>query len=147
MDEQEQKSTLKVMDRRRVDERGEDRADSEQQNNANRNSAQDVSLGSAAEVKSAISSNDQVQVREDTEPVNFSSFIMSLATQALMQLGAIKPPEGVDLAVDAAAARQTIDIISMLRDKTNGNLGSEEQHLMDEIVNSLRIQFVQKAKK
>jgi hypothetical protein len=134
MEEESKKSTgFKVLDRRRVDEQGEDR---------------DGSIASPAkaaseEASSAIASSPDIEVREDTQDVTFSSFLMSLATQALMQLGQLAPPPGVDLAVDREAARQTIDIISMLQKKTLGNLDKDEQRLVNEIVHSLRLQYVQ----
>lgn len=137
MDEEKKSPGFKVTDRRRIDEHGEERSSSEDQSPPSSGVAQ----------KSAVSSSESVHVREDTEEVNFSAFVMSLATQALMQLGQIPPPPGVDLAVDKAAARQTIDIIGMLSQKTKGNLDTEEQRLMDEILNSLRFQFVQTATK
>ena len=130
-------SGFKVMDRRRVDERGEDREGGADPSPMKHGPAD----GQAT--RSAVSSSDEIEVREDAHDVTFSSFLMSLATQALMQLGQLKPPPGIDLAIDPEAARQTIDIISMLQKKTIGNLDSEEQRLVDEIVHSLRLQFVQ----
>ena len=139
MDEEKKSPGFKVTDRRRIDEHGEERSSEGEQSQA--------SAPRSATQASVVSSSDDVRVREDTEEVNFSAFVMSLATQALMQLGQIPPPPGVDLAVDKAAARQTIDIIGMLSQKTKGNLDAEEQRLMEEILNSLRFQFVQTATK
>jgi len=140
MDEQEKKSSgFKIVDRRRVDEHGEDR-DLEQTEPVKRTPAETASP--AREVAPEVSSAAAPEGAADE--INFSSFIVSLATQALMQLGQVKPPPGVDLPVDMMAARQTIDIISMLYEKTKGNLDKEEEHLIEEIVNSLRFQFIQK---
>lgn len=136
---EEESKSFKVLDKRRIDEHGEERS-------AESSPKADAATKSEG-VKSAVSSSDEVEVREDLREINFSSFIMSLATQALMQLGQVKPPPGVDLAIDPLAARQTIDIIGMLGEKTKGNLDKEEQHLIDEILNSLRFQFLQKAGK
>jgi hypothetical protein len=137
-DEDKKSAGFKVTDRRRFDELGEDR-----------NSEESISSGptsaSIIQSASAISSSAEIEVREDTKDVTFSSFLMSLATQALMQLGQLAPPPGIDLAVDREAARQTIDIINMLHKKTKGNLDNDEQRLFDEIVKSLRLQFVQRS--
>ena len=141
MDEEKKSSGFKVTDRRRVDEHGDDRVSSDA------SSSQKPQAEKVQVVQSAVSSSEDVRVREDTNEVNFSAFVMSLATQALMQLGQIQPPPGVDLAVDREAARQTIDIVAMLSQKTKGNLDKDEQHLVDEILNSLRFQFVQKVVK
>lgn len=165
MEDEKKGSGIKVTDRRRVDEHGDDRISGSGHDSGNlHDSGNDPVSGDSSlnekpqsdkiqavpsnqAAQSAISSSEDVHVREDTNEVNFSAFVMSLATQALMQLGQIQPPAGVDLAVDRDAARQTIDIIAMLNQKTKGNLDKDEQHLVDEILNSLRIQFVQKVVK
>lgn len=77
--------------------------------------------------------------------VDFSSFIMSLATQALVQLGEVPPPNGLSLPVDKVAAKHTIDILTMLDEKTRGNLDPGEQHLLSEILYELRVRFVRHA--
>jgi len=80
------------------------------------------------------------------EPLNFSQFIMSLATSALIQMGDAQHPDAKgDELVDFGAARQTIDIIAMLKDKTKGNLDKNETRLLDNILTELRYRFVQKA--
>ena len=76
--------------------------------------------------------------------MNFSSFVVSLATQALMLLGEIDPPEGVELKVDRNAAKQTIDILNMIEQKTKGNLEKEEASLLQEIIHNLRITYLRK---
>jgi len=89
-------------------------------------------------------SDDQV---EEVEPegsseINFSSFIMSLATQALMHLGEMAAPEGIDVQVDMSAAKQAIDIISFLEEKTKGNLDDAEVRLLTEILHNLRVSYL-----
>ena len=74
--------------------------------------------------------------------INFSSFIVSLATQALMQLGQMSAPVGVDVPVDPKAAKQTIDIIEMIYKKTLGNLDSQEKGLIEEVLHNLRVSFI-----
>lgn len=79
--------------------------------------------------------------------VDFSAFVMSLATQSLIQLGEAKPPPGMNIPVDVAAAKQTIDILCMLEDKTRGNLDPQEAKLFEEILHQLRLSYLRKAKK
>ena len=74
--------------------------------------------------------------------MTFGSFIMSLATQALMQLGEMKPPPGMPMEKDVDAARQTIDILNLLETKTRGNLDAAEKQLMEKILTTLRMSFV-----
>lgn len=81
---------------------------------------------------------------EDDNPITFASFVMSLATQALMLLGEIKAPNGAEIPVDPEAAKQTIDILDMIEKKTRGNLDAEEKHLIEEILHSLRMSYVRR---
>lgn len=74
--------------------------------------------------------------------ISFSSVIMSLATQALIQMGEVPPPEGVPAEKDLEGARQTIDIIAMLEKKTRGNLDDSELKLLEEVLHQLRMSFV-----
>ena len=74
--------------------------------------------------------------------IDFVSFFMSLATQALMQLGEMEAPAGVAMTKDLDAAQQTIDILSMLQEKTRGNLSEQEDKLVEEVLHNLRMVFL-----
>lgn len=78
------------------------------------------------------------------EEVSFSSFVMSLATQALMQLGVVAPPQGYDLPQDIHGAKHTIDLLQMLQDKTKGNLDAQEAALIEDILHNVRLAFVRR---
>lgn len=84
--------------------------------------------------------------REPLPPVSFSQFVMSLATNALIFMGAAPHPETGQTMTDLDSARQTIDILGMLREKTKGNLTAEEEKFFDNILAQLRLAFVQKGK-
>jgi len=75
-------------------------------------------------------------------PVNFSMFILSLNTSALVHLGQIPDPHTQEKKKDLALARQTIDILDMLREKTKGNLTKEEEKLLDNILYELRLLYL-----
>lgn len=76
--------------------------------------------------------------------INFPSFILSLAATAAvhfgdrMEPGAIEPGE-----VDLVAAGQMIDILTLLEEKTRGNLTAEERQLLETILYELRLRFVE----
>lgn len=76
-------------------------------------------------------------------PLEFSHFVLSLATSAQIAMGLVTHPEAKALPRDLVAARQTIDIIAMLQEKTTGNLSADEAKLVEEIVYTLRLQYVQ----
>ena len=84
---------------------------------------------------------------DDLPKIDFSTFLLSLSTTALMQLGAVPNPEtGEKLEPDLAFARQTIDTLEMLRDKTAGNLDDEERKLFDSLLYELRMKYVEREK-
>lgn len=80
-------------------------------------------------------------------PVNFSTFVISLSSSALIHLGLAEDPVTGGIDRDLALARQTIDILGMLQEKTRGNLSEEESRLLESILFDLRIRFVEEAGK
>ena len=75
--------------------------------------------------------------------LEFSHFILSLATSTQVALGLIANPGTKVMHRDVEAARQTIDIIAMIQEKTKGNLSAEEAQLIEEVLYTLRMQYVQ----
>jgi len=74
--------------------------------------------------------------------VTFTSFILSLNTSALFHMGELPHPETGEKVVDNELAKHTIDTISMLADKTKGNLDADEQELVTRILYELKMKFV-----
>ncbi len=86
------------------------------------------------------------QEREVPLPeVTFSNFVFSLSTQALIQLGEIQDPESRKTVKNLSLAKQTIDLIGMLQEKTKGNLTKEEQALVESALYDLRMRYVKAA--
>jgi len=77
--------------------------------------------------------------------INFTSFIFSLSTSALIQLGEIEDPFTQKQSKNLPIAKQTIDLIGMLREKTKGNLPSEEGNFLDNVLFDLRMRYVKAA--
>jgi hypothetical protein len=84
---------------------------------------------------------------EPLPAINFSTFVISLSTQALMHLGEIPDPISGKVDADVEVAKQIVDIIAMLKDKTRGNLSASEDRLMDDILFDLRMKYVEAVKK
>lgn len=80
---------------------------------------------------------------EDRAPpsIDFNTFILSLSTSALMHLGELPGAED-DVTVNLAHAKQSIDCIALLEEKTTGNLTGEEERLINEVLFDLRLRFV-----
>lgn len=75
----------------------------------------------------------------------FTSFVESLVVQAYMSLGMLRNPYG-QVPVDVAAARQLIDIITMLSEKTKGNLTEDEEEYLKAHLGELKLAYVQRSK-
>lgn len=74
----------------------------------------------------------------------FSTFVLSLASSALVQLGEVPDPSSGTVAEDLALAKHSIDILSMLQDKIATGLDEEEKRLLDGLLYELRMKFVMK---
>jgi hypothetical protein len=114
-----------------------------------RESAPAAADTTAGETKESVA-DAQSGERSRQEPlpeINFSTFVISLSTQALMHLGEIADPLSGKVESDVTAAKQMIDILGMLREKTTGNLGSGEERLLKDILFDLRMKYVEAVKK
>lgn len=90
---------------------------------------------------------DKASDKDEMPEVDFATFALSLATSALVHLGEQPGPDSEGTGeVQLPLARQTIDIMAMLRDKTRGNLSVEESQLIDSLLYDLRMRYVEKAK-
>ena len=79
--------------------------------------------------------------------INFSSFILSLGSSALYHFGEIPDPVSGAKQRNLDLARQTIDILVVLRDKTTGNLSDEEAQLLESLLHDLQMRYVQERDK
>ena len=78
---------------------------------------------------------------EDTS-VSFVGFLLSLHASALLHLGKLADPRTGLYAQDLLLAKQTIDILGMIQEKTQGNLAEDESALLNHILYELRLEFV-----
>ena len=76
------------------------------------------------------------------QAMTFSTHILSLNAMALMVFGELGEGEEIDL----DAARHVIDTLAVLKAKTQGNLTDDEVKLLDEVLHSLRVKFIQHQK-
>src|SRR6266568_3792109 len=123
-----------VQDRRRFSpDTGEVRKEAPEESEAAR--------GAEQKTPSAGGSHD---AKDEALPeINFSTFVISLSTQALMHLGEIANPLSGKVEADIPVAKQMIDILGMLREKTRGNLNAGEEQLMEDILFDLRMKYVE----
>ncbi len=78
--------------------------------------------------------------------VTFSAFVMSLNTSVLFHLGVIEDPATGKKEIDLDLARHGIDTLTLIQQKTTGNLSNDEEEMLKNILYDLKIRFVQTAK-
>jgi hypothetical protein len=76
-------------------------------------------------------------------PADFSFLVYSLTTQAQIQLGLLRMDENEPPRANLPIARHTIDLLSMLQEKTQGNLSLQEKLLLENTLTDLRFRYVQ----
>lgn len=134
-DDKEQRRGFQVRDRRRFSETGE-----------SRDAGEADPTGATAEPAAAAAPVGEPDVRHDPEPVTFSTFVLGLSTQALLHLGEISDPVTNTVQRDLPAAKQVIDILGLLREKTRNNLQAGEEALLDSVLYDLRMRYVELAR-
>ena len=133
-EEENEPQGIKVQDKRRFDQEGNVRESAEEESSH--------SVSEAKRPQPQSSAHSYSHASHEPPSIDFAGFAISLATQALMQLGAMPAPDGVEVPVNRAAAKQTIDILNMLHEKTTGNLTTEEDKMMGEILHNLRLTYL-----
>jgi len=121
----EQERGFKVQDRRRFTPEGEKRGES-------------PPAGATGEPR------PQQAPHPDAKPseLTFSSFVIGIASQAFVSLGAMPDPQSGSAKRDLPQAKAMIDILSMLSEKTAGNLDEHEAKMMEEMLYELRMHYV-----
>ena len=103
--------------------------------------AEDPNSKPADSESSADSPNNEYQ-QEAFPKINFSTFIFSLNSSALVHLGAVEDPASGKKDKNLVMAKQTIDILGMLEEKTRGNLNVDEEGMLKHILTDLRLRYV-----
>lgn len=137
-DEQQEKRGFKVEDRRRFSDTGEARPDV-------REPATEAPSAPTADAPGAAFAEAERQHPPLLE-LSFSTFVLSLSTQALAHLGEIPDPIAKQTVVDLNGAKHLIDILGILKDKTKGNLDKSEAGLLDSVLYDLRLKYVERAR-
>ena len=135
----EEKKDFEVKDRRMFSEDGQKAESADEETPAApKAEAEEDRRAESAEASPADGPDQQPPLPE----INFATFVVSLNASALLHLGAIEDPTTGKKDKDLAMAKQTIDILSMLAEKTAGNLSKDEENLLKSILYDLRIIYV-----
>jgi hypothetical protein len=140
--EEEKDGAFKVVDKRRFDEAGDVRDDAPEQ-------AAPAEPASPAEAMQGadISADAPSGGKQGVPPkIDFPTFCLSLASSAQVALGLVDNPVTQKKEKMLPAAQQTIDILVMMHEKTKGNLTGDEDKLLEELLYTLRMQYVEASK-
>ncbi len=135
MTDRDEDQGFKVKDKRRFTQEGDSRA-----------ADGDDTPEAVADVSAATA--DTPEATPDADPaqaptaLDFSSFIVGLATQAFMFLGRMPDPKSGLVTKDLDQANTLIHVIEMLKDKTAGNQSEDETSMLEELLYELHMQYV-----
>jgi hypothetical protein len=143
MDETEGKQEFVVRDKRRFSPEAEAEVETEPINDQEPE-------GPSQAAAEAGPTEEEPRESERTEqrqalPVDFSSFVLSMANSALYHMGFLTFQDA-EPKKDLPAARQTIDLLALFEEKTKGNLTEQEQKILKETLFQLRMAFVEATK-
>ena len=134
MDEPEDKGYT-VEDRRFLHKSEEEKAKIKEEETARQESA-------ATAEKAFKESAREAQGDTPMPEITFASFLISLSSSAFIHLGDIPDPVTGETKKDLPLAKQTIDLLGLLREKTRNNLQEDEEKLFDHLLYDLRMRFV-----
>jgi hypothetical protein len=75
--------------------------------------------------------------------IDFTTVLLGFASSALIHMGVQPHPESGSVSRDAGLAREVLDLLALLREKTRGNLTAEEERFFDSLLTDLRLKFVE----
>lgn len=78
--------------------------------------------------------------------IDLTTFFLSISSAAYMGLGTVPPPGGGAAQVDLELARQNIDLLELMHEKTRGNRTPEEDRLLEQLLFETRMKFIEKQK-
>jgi hypothetical protein len=145
MEEDKEQRGFRVTDRRRFSEAGESRTDESVAEPMPPPDPTPADRSTTVPPEAGQFTHGDVAGGQDV--VTFSTFVLGLSTQALLHLGEIPNPMTRALERDLPAAKQVIDILGILREKTRNNLDASEDGLLDSVLYDLRLRYVELARR
>lgn len=140
MPEQKQDSSFRVIDRRPFTAEGELRKDvAEEKERESRNTAGPGSPPASGSVKAGL----QTAAETPTRLPAFENLIRMLGSNAAMVLGAYSDPRTGQPVIDPEAARELIDMLDALQEKTKGHLAPEEESLLLDLLGKLKVTYLE----
>lgn len=107
-----------------------------------RKAAPASSFAKAREDRPSAQKEEPAPPPAESSQASFMHFVATLAAQVMMSLGEVESPQGGAQEPDLDQAQYLIDVLRMLREKTQGNLAEQEKRSLDAILHDLQLQFV-----
>lgn len=85
-------------------------------------------------------------MNENAPKIDLTTFFLSISSAAFIGLGVVAQQEGEKPIVDLELARQNIDLLELMQQKTKGNLTFEESRLLDQLLFETRLKYIEKQK-
>ena len=152
-EEEKQEKKFEVKDKRRFTGEGDQRGTAESPKESSTTATTEEASSKEPEAVQGKAGGEEAQPAKeekppaDLPPINFATFVVSLSSSVLIHLGLAPDPISGEARKELPLAKQTIDILSMIQEKTKGNLSKEEGQLMESILYDLRMRYVEEAKK
>jgi len=134
-----------IKDRRRFDESGDVRPETPREEAAAK--PQEPKPEPKAAEPRTDEPKQQAQAEATFPELNFATFVFSLGTSAMYHFGDFPDPVTKKAERNLEAAKQTIDILGILKDKTKGNLSDDEDRLLESLLYELRMRYVRETAK
>jgi len=128
-DSEQKPGNFTVTDRRAFDPSGERKSDTP-----------------AAAEKPAAAAGEAQEPSRSLPPADFATLVLSLGSSAVMYLGQSEDPDGKTSAPNLPMAKHAIDLLTVLEEKTKGNLSSEEEQVLESLLFDLRLRYVEALK-
>ena len=113
-----------------------------EENKKEENKKETVAEATKEKVTQAEQPTEETESTSQLPEINFATFIFSLNSSALVHLGVIEDPATGQKKKSLPLAKQTIDILGILGEKTSGNLTEDEEKLLTHILHELRLMYV-----
>lgn len=157
MDEKEREGEIKIKDKRRFTPEGEEREPDEDTGEKQAEAEVEAEGKAETEAEARVEEKKEEPKAEEPPkappsghqmpPLDFATFILSLATSAQVHLGAIPNPQTGKQEQNFGLAKETIDLLEILKEKTKGNLTKDEERLFEHLLYDLRMMYVERSKK
>jgi hypothetical protein len=144
----EEKKSFVVKDRRRFSSETQETENDEIRPKEDLENAESEKISDEAETEEQkprkTTINEEKSGKQETHfpKINFQTFVLSLNSSVLVQLGIIEDPVTGIKEKNLSLAKQTIDILGMLDEKTKGNLDKDEEMMLKNILYDLRMMYV-----